>query len=488
LQTRSQRQGPKLIGQHAEAQGWKERGAKDGTAVILTVRRRSPKAEGTVTVDVRGQVLANRQYRSADNRPLMAPNGPQRMASDGFDSAWSSFYESERGFVRLATRVLDGGFSNGKFDNRMLLADLLQWKPRVEYVLKHHPGPFATALSQDFEEVRRVLMGTKYTLGERELEYRQLGEKRAAQIAEVAKRARDAFLAAHSSETIAPFPAVDPIRGDRTQVAGKIVSLPPIQNRDWVMEAGHCYLASGDSSNGFYFADCELPSMKRMFAATYRYQKLVSPRLDETWTLIGTILPDPKMLVVRGRAAPGLRIDPIGAMAGDKMFVDLTVVQDGTSPFAGEEGLTRLGEAALPDHAPVRRVMEAWVEALKRGEEKVWRSFYAPWRADRWWDGSVNYSPFEERRSLESEWVRARRLILGKVFHAQVVYVGDVRRIMTGREFAGAPVIDEVQVELEHVGQFEGEYRAFTSVAVNRPWTLQRRGNGPWRIASGNGL
>lgn len=491
-----QRMGPKLIGQYAEHQGWTERRAGDGTAVTLTVLRRPAVGEGIQQLQITGKVLAERSYRSASNQPLLGPGGPQRMfQNDGFSSSWASWYEEERGFARFGERVLDGGFRSGRITSRSLLRDLLEWQDRVDLLVKRYPGPFSRAVSEDFERLRALLTGTRYTLTPEELEYRQLGEKRMEEIRAEAKKAREAFLAAHAKELIEPFPAVDPVRGDRSKVTGKLVALPEIFNRDWVMEADHCYLASGDSSRGHYFIDCELPSMARLYGARHRYEKLVAPRLAESYTVIGRILPDPKLLVARSRATPGLQVDPVGVTVGDhQMFVDLSVVKRGEkedeSPFAGEAALTRPREKPLTAEASPRQVMEAWVEALKVGDEQTWKSLFADWRAESGDVGQpVYYRPYDPPPQLDSDWLSSRKAILGDVFAAKVVYASAVRQVMTGQEFKGAPVVEEVSLELEHVGQFEGEYRAFTSsVSLHRVWTLQRRDGGPWRIASRQSL
>ena len=54
----------------------------------------------------------------------------------------------------------------------------------------------------------------------------------------------------------------------------------------------------------------------------------------------------------------------------------------------------------------------------------------------------------------------------------------------------GAPRIERVQVEVDHVGLFDAEYRGFADVTVHRMWTLQRLNGGPWRLAanSRNGI
>lgn len=49
-------------------------------------------------------------------------------------------------------------------------------------------------------------------------------------------------------------------------------------------------------------------------------------------------------------------------------------------------------------------------------------------------------------------------------------------------------MIEQVLVEVDHVGKFDGKYHAFTDINVHRVWLLQRRDGGPWRIASHQGL
>jgi len=469
------------IGQYAESQHWAELGAKDGTTITLTVRRRAPAGEGAVTLDIKGALWAERSYLSANHqRPTLGPGGPEEMDNDGFSGAWSAWYEA---FVRRATWVLDGGWMQRSFSNRHSLEEHLEDKERVDLLVKKYPGPFANTVKADWERVQRSLAGALYQPSAEDLAYRQLGEQRAAEIAGAGRRAREAFLSAHAAERIEPFPAIDPVRGDRARVAGKLVVLPPIPTRDWIAEAGHGYLVSGDHTRGFYFVDVETAPVERMLAARERYRKLVTPNIEETFSIIGRIRPDPKMLVIDGRAATGFSVEPIAATLGEQEFVDLTVVKEQVSPFAGEDALLAPGDVQLADTATPRQVMDAFVAALKGGEERTWKSLFAPWRAENWKEEGVLYYPFYALQ-LDDTWVRSRRLILDKVYDARVVYVSDVRPVLTGKEFPKAPVIDEVQVELDHVGRFDGEYRSFNDITVYRVWTLQRRDGGPWRIVS----
>ena len=81
----------------------------------------------------------------------------------------------------------------------------------------------------------------------------------------------------------------------------------------------------------------------------------------------------------------------------------------------------------------------------------------------------------------------------GRACDARVVWVDDVVALTSGQEFDGAPKIEEVEAEIEHIGVVDPkaatpEYRAFKDVTVNRLWRLQRINGGPWRIASAQNL
>jgi hypothetical protein len=471
----------KAIGQYGESQRWQERGTADGTTITLTVRRRAP-GQGTQVVDVRGVVAAERTFTKENGHALFGPGGPDTMAGDDFGEAWSAWYEK---LVRRCQRVLDGGWQS-TLDTRATLAEHLEDRARVDYAVEHYPGPFAEGLRADFEAVRSSLAGRRYELDAKALAYRQLGEERAAQIAAAGTRAREAFLQTVTAKTIAPFPAVDPIRGDRAKVVGKVVVLPTIANRDWVSEAGHGYMA-WRGEGGWYFLDSWSPAAGRLLEAVERYRRAVAPNIDDRYAIIGRIGATPKMLVVDGSAATGLVVEPIGASVGDQMFVDLTK-SGSAAPFAGEETLVKLPDARLGKDASPAQVMAAFVAAIKNDDEQTWKQLFATWRAVKWRDdGSVIWYPYYES-NLGDAWIDSRRLILDRVYDARVIYVSDVVRIMTGNQLPHGPVVEQVTVELDHVGRFDNEYRAFDGVAVHRVRTLQRVDGGPWRIASTEGL
>ncbi len=473
-----QRTVQRSIGQTSESQGWAEAGATDGTKVTLTARRRVVPGEGWRTFEVAGAVRNVRAHVDADGRATLGPGGPQEYASDGFPSSWSSWYDSERS---KAQRALDGIWASRE-KTRSLLEEHLPGKVRVDWLVAHRPGPFTEAVASDWERVRTTLEGRRYEIAPEELEWRRLGESRAGEIAEAGARAREAFLAAHQAEVVEAFPAPDPIHDDRKHLDGRLVVLPAAGNRNWVTDAGHNYL-TWTGAGGRYFADCESAAARRLFHAAHRYEGLVVPDVAEEYSIVGRVRPDARLVMVAGRPEVGLEVDLEVVSIGEALFVDLTREEDGVSRFAGEEALLAPQVPRLADDAPPRQVFEAFVASIKAGDQAGWAGLFASWRAVELGPGRVRLHPYVQV-SADAEWVRSRRLLLESVCDVRVVWVSDVRTVMTGEEFEGAPVVEEVTIEVDHVGTFGPECRAFTDVRVNRSWTLQRLAGGPWRITS----
>jgi hypothetical protein len=129
--------------------------------------------------------------------------------------------------------------------------------------------------------------------------------------------------------------------------------------------------------------------------------------------------------------------------------------------------------------------MNAFFHCLKIGEEDDWRAFFASWDASRWDDRVYFYAlRGADDRVLADEWVRARRLLEGKVVEVRPVWESEVQPLLSATDIEGAPSVEQVWVEVDHVSEFEGELRAFADASVHRMWTLQRLDGGPWRIAA----
>ncbi len=415
------------------------------------------------------------------------PSGPDYLGTDGFDDgSWSGWYEKR---VQFMSDVLDGVWLR-RINSRNLLKEHMEAWPRVEFYLKKYPGPFADVLKADWEAVRDSLLGTRYEITPADLAYRELGEKRAAQVSAAARTAREAFLREHAADLIDASPIPDPMSMEaREKATGKLVALQPFRDSDWFNEGGKAWLCTG-SPEACYFVDADSPSMRKMFDAGWRYSKLVSANLPEVYAVIGRIGPNPKMLVRNDAAWTGLLLDAAAVTAGDDhLFVDLTV-DDPRPPFAGERELADPGHLELSDDASPDKVLAAFFTALKVGSEESWKALFATWEAVRWDDGKVYYTAFKppSENTLSSEWLRARRLILDRIYDVRVSETGEVEALMDGSEFQGAPKVERVQMVVDHVGLFDGEYRAFSDIDTHRLWPMQRRDGGPWRIAGDWGI
>jgi len=263
------------------------------------------------------------------------------------------------------------------------------------------------------------------------------------------------------------------------------VVLPTLSNRDKVFEAHRSWLTAGDQRRGWYFVDLRAPASVRFGDAEFRYQKAVTKRIRDSYQIVGRILPEPHMLVSGGKALNGLGVEPLGILRGDQLFVDLEVIDErGESPFIGEQDLMRIADIRVPDDAAPAQVVEALYAALKVGAEMTWRSLFTTWHAVRDSAG-LRFDPLWSMSvaSLQAEWVRARTVMQEKVFDARVVGTSEIYLLAEKDELPTLPRIEEIEVEIDHIGRFDDEWRSFWEMGLRRIWHLQRLDGGPWRIS-----
>ncbi|MCX7362453.1 MAG: hypothetical protein NTV97_11400 [Alphaproteobacteria bacterium] len=483
----AQRTSYKLIGATGENVRWAEARKGPGAKVVLKVRRRATPGQGWRTLDVTGTLQAPDNSRTADNRILLGPKGPPAMyQNDGFDGAWQPWADA---LAKSASAVLDDPLHALSLSTRYELKQHLDRQARVQLLVSKYPGPFAKAAMQDFEAMLERLEGPAISLPADVLHYRELGEARANEVRQKAQTGWAALQAEIAGQTLAqPFPAVHPVHGDRASVAGKYVVLPPMRNRDWITEAGHTWFVSGGARDGWYFADAEGREAVMMFDALSRYRRLVLPNIAETYELIGQIQEEPAQLVIRERAYFGLKLKPVAGLIGGAMFVDMRKTEGRVARFAGEEIYRQLGAAAPPDSASPVEVLQAMIDALKESDQRLWTSLFAPWSVQWTGDGRVLFNANAVHQP-DSYFEEARRRIMERVCEMRPLWTDDVRVVIPGDKYPGQMRLEEVTVEMQHIGRFDDSYRAFVDVTVHRWWKLQRLGMadaamGPWRITS----
>lgn len=471
------------IGQGGETQRWEQLRKVPGSRVTLGLRRRDTPGQGWRLLQATGTLEPRDNSRDAQGRPILGPGGPGAMfPDDGFGSAWSSFADD---LAKSASALLDDPLFALSRTTRFELEQHLARQKRVSFLAERYPGPFARAVQQDFEAILARLHGPEIGLPEGALAYRNRNEERAEEIRGLARQAWAALLAELAPDTIVPpFPAVHPVHGDRASVIGRYVVLPPLRNRDWVGEAGRTWFVAGGRDLGWYFADAEGPEAVRMLDALARFRRLVMPNPDETWQIIGQVQPEPGQLVVGDRAWFGLRVKPVAALVGEAMFVDLRRPEGRVSRFAGEERLRQRSAALPPDSAGPAEVLRAMVVALKEGDLRLWQSLFATWGIEWLGDGRPLFRANAQEQP-ERYFEEARRRILDRVVDMRPVWVDDARALIPGDRYPGQQRLEEVTVEMQHVGPAPGGgYWAFSDVSVHRWWKLQRLGDGPWRISS----
>ena len=127
------------------------------------------------------------------------------------------------------------------------------------------------------------------------------------------------------------------------------------------------------------------------------------------------------------------------------------------------------------------------IDAIKWGDESLWRSLFA--ESEVWIEnGRIGYSPQRSSGGMSENWIRSRRLILESVFDVRVAFVGAVQVLVTPEMMKSAPKVEQVRVDIRHVGLFDGTYRSFVNINVHPVWVLQRINNGAWRIVSNQEL
>jgi hypothetical protein len=470
----------KFVGQPEEYQAWSKAGFAVGAGITLTVRRRGGET-GWNELEFLAPLGEKVGYRNSENRIVLGLEGPDTMAYDGFPQSWGSWYEDV--LIPAMRRALDLEQHTGTFVTRFEWKQLLQHRERVAYAAEHYPGPWSRALQSDFQSAAAICEGKRIVLSPGALDFRRRGEELAAQVRTVAQAAWEKVRADIASEAIAPFPAVNPVRGDIRPVVGRYVVLPPLGNNQWVNEAGRGWFAAGSPEDGWYFIDAESEAAQALLRARQRYGRVVDPNLVAQFEFVAKINSDSRLVVVGDRAWFGLVAEPVAGLVGGSMFVDLRTRNGVQVAFAGEDLLSAQDPQLPPPEATPAEVLRSLIDSIKSDDLKLWRALHADW--------SVEYND-QGRRVIyphaappeDSLFEESRRSLAGRVVDVRVDWVDDPVIVANRGRFPGALHIEEVAALMEHYGDFEGEVRSFTDVTVRRNWRLQRIDGGPWRVAS----
>ncbi len=447
----------------AEDQYWQSRSVKDGQRITMSVWR------DEITFEIPGFVRAERSYTSAKGRRVIGPGGPELTTDDGFGQVWPIWLESfENGVSGIYTAV--------SLDSRSELKDALTQKPRIDFLARQYPGLFATETKSDFDRVIQFLEGKKYDLTPGDLAYRSVNEHRVDDAIAEGGEARKAFVAKSGAVLLDSLPPVDPIRGDRKAITGKVVEIP---GTEMIAQAGHGWYWAQTAEGSGYLIDSESRALINIYRAVERFKQAVIPDVNDRHEFIGKIVGTPTMVATPKAIYKGILIDVIADTVDGKVFVDLTGSQS-DRPFAGEE---KMHAPPVVDTSPDQKpdqVMNSFINALKLGDEDLWVGFYATWTCADYGTGSYIYDTTNapSTDSHRRDFVRARKLITSWIYDLRVL---KARKIVTLLE---SPKVEKTVVEIDHVALFDGEYHSMRRGDLHRLWNLQRVDGGPWRITS----
>ncbi len=459
----------KGVGQAAEGQYWEEIGATAGQEIALDVVR------DDAVVEVKGQLGTDWFHYDHDGKPALAPGGPARLATDGFDEAWMGWLEKLQSKLSL---ILTLGWTYRSLNSRAELKSLLEQQPRIDFLLTRRPGPFAQAVHEDWARAVEVVRGRRADPPV-DLEYRAIGERRVEIARAAASTAWTALLDETAKDRVPAVPAGSPL--ERERWVGKMVEFPPLSYANFRSDLGKSFAAAGSPRDGYWYLLFDRPEMRAFWQVVSRYKGFVNPQLAERFRFLVRVLDNAQMFTVDGSSIMGLGVEALAGLAGrDEMFVDL---RRADPRFAGEESLASVTPASRDDADPAS-VVRAMIDAVKLGDEPGWRDLFAPWRVVAGGGGRplLDMAYATRPGMFTGDWERSRRLIMGDVYDARVCSVEKVRRILS--RAAGLPDVDQVVVWVDHYGLFDGEHRVFQNVTVNRRWVLQRLDGGPWRIVS----
>lgn len=466
-----------IIGQYAESYDWAEKKAPEGTPLHLSIRRRQ-EPRGWITLEAHGTLRDTRSYRDANNSPTLWPGGPNNYERDGFYDTWPTWYENMQ--KSLMSALVDR-WRRSSFVTRSELKTLLEQAPRIELLRTKYPGPFADAMIADYQLAVASTQGRLYTLTDEDLAYRRADDER---IESLAALGREQLKAACDAVTLLPaFPAPHPIHSHQEARVGQYVLLEDIPTHKWVNDGDLSFLLAGNDSDGWYSVSIDAAPAQRMFTALRRYQKRVDPNIDANHTVLARIIPEARIVVFAGEGRWCWQVEPVAGWIGNAMFVDLTKQQNGVSLFAGEEGLLKPHTAVPSEDASPEAVLEAMISAIKAGDLTVWRQLFATWDL-RFSDKGQPEIRYNVWSVSDSDFEASRRSFSTRLYDARVCWLDDVQVITRGDEFPGAPRLEQVEAEIEDIGFYDNEYRAFNDVTVRRVWTLQRLNGSPWRISS----
>ena len=454
-----------------------------GEESIGALRFRVRRGEESLLIDINPVVESF--YHNSEGQRVLFPDGPNRLGRSGFSEGWSSWYER---IIKIWSDVLCDGWRRRVFVTRELLRDHLRERARIDFLQEQHPGAFTEHISAVWEVVKLNLEGRLWPDDSIDLGYREFAEQRADRFKAAADAAHAAYREQSAEQLSDAFPAPDPYEAEAGSVEAKLVLIERVSPRNMRSDGVQAWYILGDRHKGYYFLDVYSPEVVRMWEGILAYQRQVSQSLAESYDFYLKVREEPMMRSRERRdVAVGFKTQLVAAYIGRALF--LSDLDTEALVMPGSETLNNEAVALPADDAPVEEFARARIEAIKLVRRDVWQSLWADWTVSVDLASNPIFLPYRLGRSGDqSGWDQSRKRLFRDVVDIKVVGASEPRTVLEARPEAMVPRVDECEVLVEHVGEFDGERRSFKDAHLNRVWRFQRRDGGPWRVVFPRGL
>lgn len=450
---------------------WSALESPGGESLMMTVVRQGE------SLSVRIQPSTRSPFQNDSGKRSLFPGGPYYLANDGFRESWSGWYEN---IIKEWSHILTDGWRAHNFNSRRLLTAHQDERRRIDLLLEKYPGDFADHMALMWQRVDENLRCTAWPSVD--LEYREFEKVRIGAFQAAARAAHQQFREQLGDELHAAFPAPNPYDEDATDNAGKLVCVERVSPRDMRGNGAQAWYIMGGRYDGWYFLSANSVEVRRLGDCILKYQNEVSPQLAERYTFFLRVLDQPMMRPLERRnVVRGFQTQLVAALIGDAMFVrDL----DTDTPIMAGADLLAANAIALPSPgASPEDIVKARVEAVKWSRRDIWSAMLADWTLSTDWGGHPVFLPYAAgTNDRQAHWEQSRKRLFGDVLDVRVTGRSPVYTVAEADETTGMPQIEETEVRVEHIGEFDDSLHTFKDNWLTRYWRLQRIDGGDWRI------
>ncbi|MDJ0976669.1 MAG: hypothetical protein QNJ98_19590 [Planctomycetota bacterium] len=376
---------------------------------------------------------------------------------------------------------------------------------RVKELLKKYPKDERVLALK--ERIRKVLVkasGDTFEITEAMLAYREHEKALREKVAEKATErwaALQAELEQDPKGLIAnSIPAPDPERTPMAELEGKLVVLSDFRYPEHEFtNSGAQYVRVGSPAVGYYFVRLSSRAWTGAYAALRRYRDLVSPRLTDSWTVVGRISGVNCLVPHAGENAAytayiGLEVDPIAIHLPGVIVAEFDASHAMGGRFAGEDQLESLKRASYtytevpPDVTP-RKLVEIFATAIKEKNydlyiacinPEMWRGPKSGARLRYYW--GINQRRFAQTYAHVEPFEVGKPYVLkgARIDEDEAVFLSDedVKKI---RQHAD-DLVEGVEVKIKHYNARGRQVLMPNTVKLRR---YEKKHGGRWFIDTG---